>query len=759
MAGSGKKPRQEALKNKSMLVVRNITKQEVTNVIFPNGLTVGTYDLRNGAKIHGDCQIAGVVNARDVRIDGKSIRNSNPNILLFSLSSPIFAFDGPSDYTASPSTIVMTALQVSQSQTLRGTDIQLKDKDGTSLTSSLGSDNLAETSTGNSAYQVTTTYDHATMNGKFPLEASVTCGGVTRTATISRIEGQQADPAYTFLAWGDPAVLQVQASSNGTVSGLTSADYLQVRARRGTTGIAFNEREDGDVSSSGADTFALDVDGYGEVSAVATTESGQTFYASSEWNNSTNTLKFKDGGTYVLTLTSGFATVGGTKCSKLTVTSFVRVGETYSNDPIARIDIPVPIDANSNGTNVSDNVTLSIVKVFAGEDASPPTAIDVQVSPGHINFAGDSSGTVTGGTNQAQYRAYIRVYEDGTEIANVSTTSGQPNSTFYMGGTSNFTVTDNTSTWATGSLTRVNGTGTGNVAYVAANSVPSNFISGLVSNIPLVIKDSTGGSRNRQVAIAYTQTNAGANGSNGSDGDDGDSTVAISATYIVGKDNTSSAGDSDNDLVHPYSNKMAADDHVFLPDMLSSGNQLTPGYLINGKTLGPHVQLNGSLITYSDASSMTASTQDITIGSNDANGSVLWCPYSTAYKIKAVSGTLGVQYVGYMNGPKDTGPHSLTTDVEYSLVMYETDGNAITGTPTKVSPLAVLELAGATGRTFAAQSTTESHVVGSDFSDLNISAGRGITFGIFINNAGNGSEDFGPGFGTFQLDLSITYST
>jgi len=156
---------------------------------------------------------------------------------------------------------------------------------------------------------------------------------------------------------------------------------------------------------------------------------------------------------------------------------------------------------------------------------------------------------------------------------------------------------------------------------------------------------------------------------------------------------------------------------------------------------------------------MTASTQDITIGSNDANGSVLWCPYSTAYKIKAVSGTLGVQYVGYMNGPKDTGPHSLTTDVEYSLVMYETDGNAITGTPTKVSPLAVLELAGATGRTFAAQSTTESHVVGSDFSDLNISAGRGITFGIFINNAGNGSEDFGPGFGTFQLDLSITYST
>ena len=42
MAGSGKFKGQQELKNKAMLVVRNITKQEVTNVIFPNGITVGT---------------------------------------------------------------------------------------------------------------------------------------------------------------------------------------------------------------------------------------------------------------------------------------------------------------------------------------------------------------------------------------------------------------------------------------------------------------------------------------------------------------------------------------------------------------------------------------------------------------------------------------------------------------------------------------------------------------------------------------------
>jgi hypothetical protein len=76
MAGSGKKPGKEALKNKAMLVVRNITKQEVTNVIFPNGLTVGTIDLKNGAKIHGNVQVAGVLNASDVRVDGLPITGS-----------------------------------------------------------------------------------------------------------------------------------------------------------------------------------------------------------------------------------------------------------------------------------------------------------------------------------------------------------------------------------------------------------------------------------------------------------------------------------------------------------------------------------------------------------------------------------------------------------------------------------------------------------------------------------------------------------
>ncbi len=518
MAGSGKHPGKEALKNKSMLVVRNITKQEVTNVIFPNGITVGTIDLHNGAKVHGNMTVKGIVNARDVRINGESIAGSgNINLLLFSLSSPIFAFDGPSDYTASPQSIVMTALQVSQSSTLKGTDFQLLGNDGTNLTASLGSDTLAETSTGNSAYQVTTTYNHGTMSGKFPLTASVTHGGVTRSATITKIESEAATPSYTFLAWGDPAVLQVQASSTGVVSGLTSADYLQIRARRGTTGIAFNEQEDGDVSSSGADTFALNVDGYAEVTGVATTESGQTFNVDSIYDSATNKIKFKDGSAYVLTLLSGFATVAGTKCSKLTVESFAQYGETYSTDPIARIDLPIPVDANSNGTNVSDNVTLSIVKVFAGSDGEDgddgddstvpgPAAIEVSAHPPTVTFAADHLGSAA--WSSSAYYSYIRVYEGDTELTyggNVSVSSVS-SSQFVLG--TPRTETHN----GTGTMTsNVNSPSAGTTGdlYVYISAFPSNATSGSVT-VPIEFKRADGTTGSRNLVINYSKTDAAA---------------------------------------------------------------------------------------------------------------------------------------------------------------------------------------------------------------------------------------------------------
>ena len=56
MAGAGKGRGQDELKNKAMLVVRNVTKQEVTNVIFPNGITIGVDSdfFGNGMRVHGN---------------------------------------------------------------------------------------------------------------------------------------------------------------------------------------------------------------------------------------------------------------------------------------------------------------------------------------------------------------------------------------------------------------------------------------------------------------------------------------------------------------------------------------------------------------------------------------------------------------------------------------------------------------------------------------------------------------------------------
>ena len=70
-----KKRSKEKLKNIAYLVSRNNTKQEVINVIFPNGLTVGLEDagFANGLKVNGDTTIGGIVNARDVRVNGTSV--------------------------------------------------------------------------------------------------------------------------------------------------------------------------------------------------------------------------------------------------------------------------------------------------------------------------------------------------------------------------------------------------------------------------------------------------------------------------------------------------------------------------------------------------------------------------------------------------------------------------------------------------------------------------------------------------------------
>ena len=78
-----KKRDKKSLKNIAYLVSRNKTKQEILKVIFPNGLEVGLEDgqFHTGAKVNGNMQVTGIINADDVRIQGESVSGAaNPNI-------------------------------------------------------------------------------------------------------------------------------------------------------------------------------------------------------------------------------------------------------------------------------------------------------------------------------------------------------------------------------------------------------------------------------------------------------------------------------------------------------------------------------------------------------------------------------------------------------------------------------------------------------------------------------------------------------
>jgi hypothetical protein len=193
MSGSGTRKGQEELKNKAMIVVRNATKQEVTNVIFPNGITIGTEGrfFQNGVKIHGNTQVAGILNSEGLRINGIDILTligGAPSLFL-DVDSNVFAFDNESDTAASPSSIVLTAHQVSQSSTIPGTAFQVSGSNGANLTASLGSDTIVETSAGNCIRTVTLTYNNSTMRSHFPLTTKIVHQGLESTKKISKVQG------------------------------------------------------------------------------------------------------------------------------------------------------------------------------------------------------------------------------------------------------------------------------------------------------------------------------------------------------------------------------------------------------------------------------------------------------------------------------------------------------------------------------------------------------------------------------------------
>ena len=193
MAGSGSRKDQQSLKNQAMIVVRNITQQEVTNVIFPNGITVGAVDgpFRNGMRIHGNAQVSGIVNAQGFKVNGSDLVSSGQPFLFLDIDAPTISFDDDSDRSPDPTSVAISITQSGQAATVQSSDISAQDTDGTDLTSTITGITVTETSTGNSFTTATLDLSSgpATIPTKYPITVTVSKGGLTSTKKISAAVG------------------------------------------------------------------------------------------------------------------------------------------------------------------------------------------------------------------------------------------------------------------------------------------------------------------------------------------------------------------------------------------------------------------------------------------------------------------------------------------------------------------------------------------------------------------------------------------
>lgn len=195
MAGGGKGYKEKDLKNQAMLVVRNVTQQEVTNVIFPNGITVGVDKgarFRNGFRVHGDAQVSGVVNAQGFRVNGAPLEFGDPFISL-DLNTPAVTYgsdnqnEQPYDVQArgyKPSEIEVTVFQSGQETTLTEGEVSVVDANGVDVSTGSFSQNVL--SEGSSFSSFVISLDYGSSAPVFPITASLSKEGISSSKLISK---------------------------------------------------------------------------------------------------------------------------------------------------------------------------------------------------------------------------------------------------------------------------------------------------------------------------------------------------------------------------------------------------------------------------------------------------------------------------------------------------------------------------------------------------------------------------------------------
>ena len=257
MAGAGKQRSQDELKNKAMLVVRNITKQEVTNVIFPNGITVGAAgpNFKNGFRVHGNAQVSGIVNAQGFKVNGQDLQTSGGGEFLFidvDLNAVPISLGADN-----PGLLQVQITQNGQSETITSSDVTAFKNGGTP--GPLTSLSITETTgPGNSFSSGSLDISTLRTDSDFPITFKVEKGGRTSTKKVYHVENGAAGSAGTPGSNGAttiPLKFTIDYTSQPQQTAINVAQLCDTNISSLSEGFLFTNQTFGATHGSGIFNF------------------------------------------------------------------------------------------------------------------------------------------------------------------------------------------------------------------------------------------------------------------------------------------------------------------------------------------------------------------------------------------------------------------------------------------------------------------------------------------------------------------------
>ena len=404
------KKTKKSLKNTAYFVVRNQTKQEIVNVIFPNGLEVGTDNdaFKNGAKVHGNVQVRGTLNATDIKIAGTSVAGGGTSIFF---EPPVISMPSTTaGRVPSPPATSFTQVSISSSTTFTwgghnsgrlvsdNTSYEIVSAGITGICDNSSATTLTATITdaaaeGDESYTidlknsgattilrftatkvsdnakllVTVVAEHATGTEDWTT-ALITVPIKTSSSTTNKvftveknIPGVDADDAFTIFSSQAGQIIAGTVASNAAVTD-NAADFVLIKGQRANTTIVFNGSTSG-AEGTTADRFALDVETDSKVTGKSYATDGSERNVRSTWNSGGTYIELRDNSTSGAIIAK--LTVSDTgNDAKLLLSAFA----TQCNSKnLQSIHIDVPVDVFVNSAAVTGYpISLTISKNIPG---------------------------------------------------------------------------------------------------------------------------------------------------------------------------------------------------------------------------------------------------------------------------------------------------------------------------------------------------------------------------------------------------------